>query len=834
MTTATAAATDFNPDALLDAMTLEEQVSLLAGADFWTTVAIPRLGVPAFKVTDGPNGARGGIFKDGPKTACFPVGIGLAATWNPALIEQTGAALGVEARLKGARVLLAPTVNLQRTVYNGRNFECHSEDPWLSSEIAVAYVKGVQSEGVAATIKHFVGNESEFQRMSANSDIPERALRELYLLPFERAVKEAGVMAVMTGYNRVDGTFMADHHRLVTEVLRDEWGFDGLVMTDWMATHDTVRSVLAGCDLEMPGPSRERGAKLVAAVNEGHLPAAAVRACAKRVLQLAHRLGSFADPVIPAERADDLPAHRALIRRLGSDGAVLLKNDIAALPLAPQAGQTIALIGRAATVPQIMGGGSANVNAHYRVAPADALRAACPGVAFTHHLGADLHRYIPVLAEPISLDIHASADLSGPVVATQTVPNSEVLWIGTLPPGIAPDQHYSARSTLRYVADADGEHAFSLTVAGVARASINGTPVLDAWTHWTRGDTYFTFGCDELIHRRTMRAGEVAELVVEFSSQTPAVAGEGPHGFAALRIGAARILGEADIAAAVEAARSADIAVVFAGLNAEWDNEGLDRPGIELPHHQNELIARVVAANPRTVVVLQSGSPLLLPWLDAVPAVLQAWYPGQECGNAIADVLLGAAEPGGRLPQTWPVGLEGTVAYGDPAQYPAVDGEVTYGEGVFIGYRHHEANGVAPRFPFGFGLSYTTFAIEGLSLDRVTLQPGDTLTASVTVRNTGTRAGSEVVQLYVHDPVSSQARPPQELKAFAKVTLEPGQAQTVSLSLGMRAFAAYDEARAAWVAEAGDFEVRVGRSSAELPLRAVATLAAEWIEPTRG
>jgi len=388
---------------LLDAMTLDEQASLLAGADFWTTVTIPRLGVPAFKVTDGPNGARGGIFKDGPKTACFPVG--LAATWNPTLIEETGAALGVEAKLKGARVLLAPTVNLQRTVFNGRNFECHSEDPWLASEMAVAYVKGVQSQGVAATIKHFVGNESEYQRMSMSSEIPERALRELYLVPFERAVKEAGVMAVMTGYNRVDGTFMADHRRLVTEVLRDEWGFDGLVMTDWMASHDTVYSVLAGCDLEMPGPTRERGAKVVAAVQDGRLLASSVRACARRVLQLADRLGCFADPVIPAERADDLPAHRALIRRLGAEGAVLLKNEAGALPgaagallpLSPKAGQTVALIGRAATVPQIMGGGSANVNAFYRVAPADALRAACPGVNFSHHIGADIHRYTPVL-----------------------------------------------------------------------------------------------------------------------------------------------------------------------------------------------------------------------------------------------------------------------------------------------------------------------------------------------------------------------------------------------------------------------------------------------------
>ena len=815
-------------DELLDAMSLEEQVALLSGADFWHTVALPRLGVPAVKVTDGPNGARGAVFKDGPKTACFPVGIALGATWNPALVEQAGAALGAEARLKGARVLLAPTANLHRTVYNGRNFECCSEDPWLSSELAVAYVRGVQSTGVAATIKHYVGNESEHERLSMSSDIPERALRELYLLPFERAVKEGGVMAVMTGYNRIDGCFMADHHRLVQGVLRGQWGFDGLVMSDWGAAHDTVLGVLAGCDLEMPGPTRERGPRLVEAVRAGRVGAEAVRACAGRVLQLAERLGSFTDPAIPAERADDLPAHRALIRRLGAEGTVLLKNAGDTLPLALQPGQTVALIGRAAVEAQIMGGGSANVNAHHRVAPADALRAACPGITFTHHAGADLHRHVPVQARPMTLELFASPDLSGPVVATQTVPNSEVQWIGTLPPGIAGGA-FSARATLRYVADADGEHAFSLMSAGTSRARLNGAPVLDAWTAWRRGGSYFTFGCDEVVHRRALRAGEVVELVVEFSSAVPSA--DLPHHFAVLRVGAARVLGELDIAAAVEAARAADLAIVFAGLNAEWDNEGLDRPGIVLPHRQDELIARVAAANPCCVVVLQSGAPLLLPWLDTVPAVLQAWYPGQECGHAIADVLLGAADPGGRLPQTWPMRLEDTVAFGDARQYPGVDGHVTYGEGLAIGYRHHEARGLAPRFAFGHGLSYTRFEHADLALDRRTLQPGETLTVSLTVRNTGTRSGSEVVQLYVHDEATTLPRPPQELKAFAKVTLAPGQSQQVTLSLGMRAFAAFDADRQAWVAEAGRFELRLGASSADVRQRAWVGLAADWIAP---
>jgi beta-glucosidase len=809
-------------DTLLDQMTLEEQVSLLTGADFWSTVPIPHVGVPAVKVSDGPNGARGGIFKDGPSTACFPAGIALAATWNPPLIEQTGAALGAETKIKGARVLLAPTVNLQRTTLNGRNFECHSEDPWLSSEMAVAYVRGVQSTGVAATIKHFVGNESEYQRMSMSSDIPERALRELYLLPFERAVKEAGVWAVMTAYNRIDGTFAADHRRLVNDVLREEWGFDGLVMTDWFASHDTVYGVLAGTDLEMPGTTRERGQKLVDAVNDGRLLAQAVRDCARRVLLLMQRVGSFADPLIPAERADDVPAHRQLIRTLGAEGAVLLKNDKNTLPLLADTARRVAVIGIPAVVPQIMGGGSATVNAHYRVAPLDALRAQWPNASFTHHAGADIHRWVPTLRTPMQLEFYNSIDLSGPVVCTQTVDSTEQIWAGHVPAGVQAGK-FSARATLRFVAAAAGEHQFSLISAGLSRASINGTPVIDAWSTWSRGEPYFTFGCEEVVHTRQLQAGEVCDITVEYST-----AAYEEVNFRALRIGAGRVLDATDIAAAVDAARNADVAVVFAGLNAEWDNEGLDRTSMTLPHQQNALIAQVAAANPRTVVVLQTGSPVTLPWLADVPAVLQAWYPGQECGNAIADVLLGAAEPGGRLPQTWPLRMEDTVAFGDPKQYPGVDGHVRYGEGVFIGYRHYQNKKLAVQFPFGHGLSYTTFDYGPVRGVPATFGPGDSITVEVDVRNTGTRTGQAVVQLYVSDAESSVARPGRELKAFAKLHLAAGACGTAKLSLNMRAFAFYDEEYKRWTAEAGSFGLHLGTTADSAFANHNVVLTGDW------
>jgi beta-glucosidase len=813
---------DTRIDELLDAMTPEEQVSLLSGADFWTTAPIPRLGVPAIKVSDGPNGARGAVFKDGPGTACFPAGIALASTWDPPLVQEAGAALGTEARLKGARVLLAPTVNLQRTVYNGRNFECHSEDPWLASEMAVAYVRGVQSAGVAATIKHYVGNESEFERMSMSSDIDERTLREMYLLPFERAVKEAGVMAVMTGYNRVNGTFMADHARLVAEVLREEWGFDGLVMTDWYASHDTVAGVQAGCDLEMPGPARERGAKLVSALREGRVAPAAVRACARRVLRLAARVGCFKDPVVPAERDDDLPEHRSLIRRLGSAGAVLLRNEGDVLPLSLQAGQTVAVIGWAAIRPQIMGGGSATVNAHYRIAPLDALREACPDVRFVHVPGADLHRYIPVCASSMTLEFYGTADLSGPIVAEQTSPNGEVLWIGNVPAGVDP-RSFSCRARLRYVAETSGLHAFSLASAGLSRATINGEPAIDAWSAWSRGETYFTYGCNEVVHRRQMQSGDVAEIVVEYSSDVPRVRESGVQ-LCALRVGAARELGDLEIDEAVAAARAADAVVVFAGLNAEWDCEGLDRQGIDLPHRQNELIARVGAANPRCVVVLQSGSPLQLPWLKDIPAVLQAWYPGQECGHAIADVLLGRAEPGGRLPQTWPEGLAETVAYGDSTAYPGVNGHVAYREGLVTGYRHHLAHAKPTLFAFGHGLSYTRFEWSGLHAQSA--HPADdtgfgaACIVDVTVRNSGDRAGCDVVQIYLstEDADESLPRPARWLAGFGKIHLTPGQQQTLRVSIPGRAFSSYDPSLQRWVHRPGRYALIAARSASDAVL----------------
>jgi len=384
-------------DALRQALTLDEQASLLAGADFWTTVPVERAGVPAIKVTDGPNGARGGGSLIGNvSAAAFPVAISLASTWNTALVEEVGAALGEEALSKGARVLLGPTVNLHRSPLNGRNFECYSEDPYLSARLAVAYIRGVQSKGVSATVKHFVGNDSEFERMTISSEIGERALRELYLVPFEAAVREGGTWALMTAYNKVNGIFAGEHPRLIGDILKGEWGFDGLVMSDWTGTHTTVEAANAGLDLEMPGPTWLRGHRLAAAVRDGRVSAEAVADSARRLLRLIARVGALDNPAIADEQAIDRPEHRALIRRAGAEGVVLLKND-GLLPLELNAGQRVALIGPNARTAQIMGGGSAQVNAHYRVAPLDGLLAQAGAAEIVCDTGCVNYKQLPLL-----------------------------------------------------------------------------------------------------------------------------------------------------------------------------------------------------------------------------------------------------------------------------------------------------------------------------------------------------------------------------------------------------------------------------------------------------
>ncbi len=799
-------------EALVDAMTLEEQVTLLSGEDFWSTPAIARLGIGKLRVSDGPNGARGGgSLIGGVKSASFPVGIALGATWNAELVRQIGVALAAEVKSKQAHMLLAPTVNIHRSTTNGRNFECYSEDPILTATLSSAYIVGLQSQGIGATIKHFVGNESEIERTTISSEIDERTLRELYLVPFEWAVKTAHTWGVMSSYNRLNGVYTSEHNWLLATVLRNEWGFDGVVMSDWFGSHSTVETVNSGLDLEMPGPSRDRGEKLVAAVRDGSVAAETVRGRALNMLELMRRVGALDDHRAFEEHAEDRPEDRALIRRAGAEGAVLLKNT-GLLPLAGM-GQ-IAIIGPNAKTAQIMGGGSAQLNAHYQITPYDGLATQLGKQRLAYAPGCTNDRFEPLLRGSFTAEYFASTDFSGGPVHSAVQDDAQAFWIGHVAAGKVNPLHFSARLSGTYTPTASGQHRFGLYSAGLSRLLVDGVVVVDAWNGWVKGRTFFEEGCDEVVATVELEQGRTYAITIEFATKAFATLG-----LAALRAGIGLPLGDAAIVEAVSAAQAAETAIVFIGRTGEWDTEGSDLPSIALPGRQNELVFAVAAANPRTIVVLQTGGPVEMPWLDQVAAVIEAWYPGQEAGNAIADLLTGAAEPGGRLPQSFPARWADNPTHSQDVEvYPGLDGKVRYEEGVFVGYRHYDRLGIEPLFPFGFGLGYTDFALSDLVVDDTSFEANGEVTATVSVRNIGARSGSTVVQLYVCDDAASLLRPAKELKGFVKVELAAGETRTVQMRLDARAFAFFSVAAKHWLVEAGSFKLLIGLSSADLPL----------------
>ncbi len=803
---------------LISAMTLEEKVAMLSGEDFWTTVANERLGIPKVKVSDGPNGARGGLFSMGPTAACFPVGIALAATWNTELVQAVGRAIGEDVITKGAKVLLAPTVNIDRSGLNGRNFECYSEDPHLSAQMTVAYIRGVQSNGVAACVKHFVGNESEHERYTMNSIIGERALREVYLPPFKAAVQEADVWAVMTGYNKVNGTWCSENPRLLKDILKGEWGFTGVAMSDWWGTSSPAIGA-GGLDLEMPGPARftPAFASLVAA---GELDEAEIDDKIGRILTLFERVGAFENPDIPEEWADDTAEHRAIALQSATEAVVLLKNEGAILPLDLEKTQQIAVIGENARWAAIMGGGSARIPAHYTVSPLAGIAARVQGAAeLVYEIGCTNHKLVPLLDGKsiraadgsAGFDVHYfdGTQLVGEAVGTQVSAQTELTLFGMVNPALADQSDYAVRLSGSFVPETTGSYELSLVTHGQGRMKIAGEVVIDNWTAQLTDLGLFDMAGGERRVMVDMVAGEAVSIEIEANSA-------GTMGFNTVRIGCMPPMAADPIAAAVAAAKAADVAIVFVGTSHEWETEGGDRADMRLPGNQDEVVAAVAAANPNTVVVLNTGSPVMMPWLDDVPALAQAWFPGQESGNAIAAVLFGDADPGGRLPQTFPVREADHPAY---LNYPGESGDVLYGEGVFVGYRHYEARDIAPMFPFGFGLSYTDFTYANLRVPS-DVQVGETIVVAVDVTNTGGRAGSEVVQVYVGDPVSRLVRPQKELKGFAKVTLQPGETKTVTVMLDAAALAYYDPELCEWVAEAGEFEVMIGRSAADIRLTA--------------
>src|SRR2546426_10365900 len=812
---------------LLRQMTLQEKVAMLAGTKTWYTVPVERLGIPSLKMSDGPNGARGaGGLTGGVKTACFPAGISLASTWNTDLLERVGQALARETKMKGAQVLLGPTVNIQRSPLGGRNFECFSEDPYLSARLAVAYIHGLQREGVGASIKHYVCNDEEFERFSLSSEVHERALREIYLQPFQTAVREAQPWTIMAAYNLVNGIPASEHPYLLTEVLRWEWGFDGVVVSDWFfSVKSTAASVNAGLDLEMPSP-RWRGQKLLEAVERGEVAEATIDSSVRRLLQLLVKAGLFEHREQGPEQALDLPEHRALIREAGAEGIVLLKNEHNLLPLQPEHFTSLAMIGPNAKVAQIMGGGSAQVNAHYAVTPFDGIMAKVGDHVIVHYeQGCTNYKLLPLLdgdlllagmqgtEHGLAVEFFNTPDFTGTPVHREIQPKSELSWFGEMPAGVNPQQ-FSLRATGRFIPRESGDYTFGLISIGRSRLSIDGQQVIEKWTEQTSGGDFLGMGGSEAQATVTLEAGRAYLLTLELSKSEAVPLG-------AVRLGCLRPVPADAIERAVAAAVASDVAIVCVGFGGDWQSEGFDRPNMDLPGKQDALVEQVAAANPRTIVVLNTGSPITMPWLEQVAAVVQAWYPGQECGNAIADVLFGETNPSGKLPQTFPVRLEDNPAY---LNFPGENGKVYYGEGLFVGYRYYDKKHIAPLFPFGFGLSYTIFSYSSLHLSARQIGPDETLQVSIDITNTGQRTGKEVVQLYVRDQQASLQRPEKELKAFTKVQLEPGERKIVTLSIARDALAYYDDLAHEWVAEAGEFEVFVGASSQDIRATAVFAL----------
>nr|AHI85741.1 beta-glucosidase [uncultured bacterium] len=661
---------------LIEQLTLEEKAALCVGITAWDTVPIERLGIPTVTVSDGPHGLRRvpDMAGDSLPATCFPTASALAASWDVDLIAEQGRALADECIAIGVDVLLGPGINMKRTPLCGRNFEYFSEDPFLAGELAASFINAVQDKGVGTSLKHFAVNNQETHRMSISADVDARTLHEIYLAGFERAVKKANPWTVMCGYNRINGIHCSENRWLLTDVLKREWGYDGVAVSDWGAVHDRVKGVAAGLDLEMPGPQPMRVQRIVEAVQNGILDEAQLDDSVNRLLTLIQR----ASAVPKGGGSVDVDKHHALARKVAAETIVLLKNEGDILPLGPA--DVIAVVGASAQQPHFQGGGSSHINATRVDIPMDELRQQAPDAEFVYAPG------------------------------------------------------------------------------------------------------------------YTMEEGFDQAMIDE----------------------------------AVKIATGADVALLYIALPPFKESEGYDRPDIDLSDQQVALIKAVSAVQPRSIVILNHGSAIAMSdWIEDVPAVLEAWMMGQAGAGAITDVLFGRVNPSGRVAETFPLRLSDTPAY---LNFPGERGHVRYGEGLFIGYRYYDAKQQEVLFPFGFGLSYTTFEMRNLHLSKSTIREGEPVTATVEVTNTGSVAGKETVQVYVRDVSASVVRPIKELKGFAKVSLQPGETKTVTIALEDRAFMFYDPDRKTWIAESGEFEILIGKSAAEIVLRQSMMLESHYTE----
>ncbi|MCS5511146.1 glycoside hydrolase family 3 C-terminal domain-containing protein [Curtobacterium flaccumfaciens pv. betae] len=792
-------------DALLGQLTTDEKVQLLTGRDFWTTWPIEKIGLRRILMSDGPSGVRGEVWDERDPSLNLPSATALSASWDRAIAKRYGAAAAVEARRKGVDVVLGPTINLHRSPLGGRHFEAFSEDPVLTGDLAASYVDGVQENGVAATPKHYIANDYETDRFTASTEVSDRALRELYLLAFEKAVTEAHAWAIMSSYNAINGVTASENDLLETP-LNSEWGFDGIVVSDWTGVR-SVDSAKASQDVAMPGPNPwwSEG-PLLAAVQSGEVPMAAIDRKVRRILTLAARVGALEgfEPVAasPVHVEDGI----AFVREAEAEGTVLVRNT-GVLPLDAPAVSRIAVIGHNADQARTQGGGSATVVPSQVVSPLDGIRSAFPGASVDYAIGAVVQEGIAEF--PLSTITNPGTGEPGARVAfvkdgeelfVEDRRATALFWFG----GDAPTREADRLDiTTTYTAESTGTVRFGIGAAGRSRMWIDGELLLDEDVPF-EGDQLGAAFLNPPARSVpvSVTAGQQVAIRIEYDI----VQDETLGGVLAYQFGTEPSDDDPAvlIEAAVDAARGADVAVVVVGTNSKVESEGYDRSSLALPGHQDDLVRAVAAANPNTVVVVNAGSPVEMPWRNDVAAVLLTWFGGQEYGNALADVLTGAQEPGGRLPTTWPVAMADVPVL----DVTPVDGKVAYDEGVHVGYRAWLRAGTEPAYPFGHGLGYTTWSIEGVSATP-TVREGDAVIVTATVANTGDRAGKHVVQVYASRAESAVDRPVRWLVGFAPVRLAAGASTEVSIEVPARAFAHWD---GSWQYESGTFTLHVGAS----------------------
>ncbi|MFE9603376.1 beta-glucosidase [Streptomyces hokutonensis] len=786
-------------EAALGALDLDAKTRLLAGQDMWSLPALAEIGLASLVMSDGPIGVRGRHWTADDPSVALPSPTALAAAWDPELARRAGVLLAQEARRKGVHVLLAPTVNLQRSPLGGRHFEAYSEDPYLTGRIGSGYVEGVQAGGVGTTVKHFVANDAETERFTVDNLISQRALRELYLAPFEFIVEQARPWGVMTAYNTVNGTTMTEHRQLVNEILRGEWGFDGFNVSDWTAARSTVGAIEGGLDVAMPGPKTVYGEDLAQAVRDGEVAEATVDAAVRNVLRLAARVGILAgaEPVVAEARLPSPVDGEALAREIARRSFVLVRNQDNALPLKPNT--TVALIGAAARDARVLGGGSATVFPARILSPLDGLTAALPEGALSYAVGADPNTELAVADQGFTLRA-ICRDAAGQVVATVSLPNGQIKWVGSdLPEGVTHDTLDTVELTGTFTPRATGQHTFGIKGIGAFTLTVDGTTYYDDVQRPAKDDPFISFfGAPEPRALVELAADAPVEVSLTYTVARPVGIPLRVVGFALAHQEPQRDPDEL-IAEAVEAARAADTAVVVVATTERVESEGYDRTDLQLPGRQDDLVHAVAAANPNTVVIVNSGSPVELPWREEVAAVLLGWFPGQEAGAALADVLTGAHEPGGRLPNTW-----GSLTDAPVSQVVPENGELPYTEGVFIGYRAWEKAGRIPSYPFGHGLGYTDWTYDDIKAD----------SSSVTVRvtNSGGRHGREVVQVYLAPTEPDPERPARWLAGFAGVEAGPGESVEVRVELPRRSFEIWDETANGWAVVKGSYEIQAGRS----------------------